>query len=33
MTSETRNSADGRELIQKPFITDLDGNPAMPPED
>ena len=33
MTTATRNPFEERKLIQKPFITDLDGNPAMPPED
>ena len=33
MTTVTRNPFEERELIQKPFITDIDGKPAMPPED
>ena len=33
MTTVTRNPFEERKLIQKPFITDLDGKPAMPPED
>ena len=33
MTTVAHTPIEERKLIQKPFITDLDGHPAMPPED